>query len=302
MDLLVAMRIYMRVVERGSISGAAKDLGMGQPAVSERIDKLEKFLGTKLLMRSARSLSMTSEGNTFYRKSEELISAAAEAVSLVSHNRGVPDGLVRIAAAQCFGETVVPQVLGHVQAKHPQLKIDLVLKDSRVDPITEGVDISLRLGELGDGGFIAHPIGQVHRVLVASPTFLAKHGSIESPSDVVNHPFIRVKDIFANEQLPLVTNDGIIEHARICTAVTVSHWRPMLKMIEKGCGIGVVQSPGCHDAIRQGTLVRLLSNCTIPPFPVNALVQGRAPHPPRIRAVLELLKKEIPAILDIVNT
>jgi DNA-binding transcriptional LysR family regulator len=302
MDLLAAMRIYVRVVERGSISGAAKDLGMGQPAVSERIDKLEKFLGAKLLMRNARSLATTSEGETFYKKSGELISAAAEAISQISHAGGALDGIVRIAAAQCFGEMVVPQVLERLRAKHPQLKIDLVLKDSRVDPVTEGVDISLRLGELGNGGFIAHPIGKVHRMLVASPSFLAEHGPIGSPSDVANHPFIRVKEAFANEQLPLMTDGGIIEHAHICTAVTVSHWRPMLEMIEKGCGIGVVQSPGCYDSLRRGLLVRLLAKHTIPPFPVNALVQGRAPHPPRVRAVLELLKREIPAILDVTNT
>lgn len=302
MDLLAAMRIYMRVVERGSISGAARDLGMGQPAVSERIDKLEKFLGTKLLMRSARSLSTTSEGDTFYKKSRELITAAAEAVSLVSHTRSVLDGFVRIAAAQCFGEVVVPQVLAHVRARHPQLRIDLVLKDHRVDPVTEGVDISLRLGELGDGGFVAHPIGQVHRIIVASPRFLAKHGPIELPADVANHPFIRVKEVFSNEQLPLLTGSGIVEHARINTAVTVSHWRPMLEMIEKGCGIGVIQHPGCQDALRSGALVRLLPKYIVPPFQVNALVQGRTPHPPRIKAVLELLKREIPTILNVAIT
>ncbi|AIO37047.1 LysR family transcriptional regulator [Burkholderia cenocepacia] len=298
MDLLATMRIYVRVVERGTMSGAARDLDMGQPAVSERIDKLEKFLGTRLLMRSARTLTCTEEGRVFYERSKELLDAAADSIASVSKAEHTLSGTIRLASPQCFGEVVIPQALMHIRTLYPQLRIDLVLNDNIVDPVTEGVDISIRLGQLGDGGFVAHPIGHVGRVLVAAPSYLDRYGPIETTADLVKHPFIRVKGVFANEQLPLQNADGTLEHARIQTVMTTSHWRPMFDTIMAGGGIGVVQQPACANALAQGRLVELLPAYTIPDFALNALVQAHRPLPPRVRAIVDLLKKELPALLQ----
>ena len=297
MDLLATMRIYVRVVERGTMSGAARDLDMGQPAVSERIDKLEKFLGTRLLMRSARTLNCTEEGRIFYARSKELLEAAEDTIAAVSKTENTLVGTIRLAAPQCFGEVVMPQALMQIRTAYPRLHIDLVLNDNIVDPVTEGVDISMRLGQLGDGGFVAHPIGEVGRVLVAAPSYLDRFGPIETKSDLASHPFIRVKGIFANEQLPLQDEDKTVEYARIQTVMTTSHWRPMFDTIVAGGGIGVVQLPACITAFQQGKLVEILPRYTIPDYALNALVQAQRPLPPRVRAVVDLLKKEVPLLL-----
>ncbi|WP_322089620.1 LysR family transcriptional regulator [Burkholderia sp. BCC1999] len=297
MDLLATMRIYVRVVERGTMSGAARDLDMGQPAVSERIDKLEKFLGTRLLMRSARTLNCTEEGRIFYARSKELLEAAEDTIAAVSKTENTLVGTIRLAAPQCFGEVVMPHALMQIRTAYPRLHIDLVLNDNIVDPVTEGVDISMRLGQLGDGGFVAHPIGEVGRVLVAAPSYLDRFGPIETKTDLASHPFIRVKGIFANEQLPLQDEDKTVEYARIQTVMTTSHWRPMYDTIVAGGGIGVVQLPACITAFQQGKLVEILPRYTIPDFALNALVQAQRPLPPRVRAVVDLLKKEVPLLL-----
>lgn len=297
MDLLATMRIYVRVVERGTMSGAARDLDMGQPAVSERIDKLEKFLGTRLLMRSARTLNCTEEGRIFYARSKELLEAVEDTIAAVSKTENTLVGTIRLAAAQCFGEVVMPQALMQIRTAYPRLHIDLVLNDNIVDPVTEGVDISMRLGQLGDGGFVAHPIGEVGRVLVAAPSYLDRFGPIETKSDLASHPFIRVKGIFANEQLPLQDEDKTVEYARIQTVMTTSHWRPMFDTIVAGGGIGVVQLPACITAFQHGKLVEILPRYTIPDYALNALVQAQRPLPPRVRAVVDLLKKEVPLLL-----
>ena len=296
MDLLATMRIYVRVVERGTMSGAARDLDMGQPAVSERIEKLEKFLGARLLMRSARTLTCTEEGRVFYERSKELLDAAEDTVASVSKPEITLSGTIRIAAAQCFGEVVVPKALMHIRTAYPRLHIDLVLNDNIVDPVTEGVDISLRVGQLGDGGFVAHALGSIGRVLVAAPAYLDRCGPIATKADLMNHPFVRVKGIFANEQLPLQDEDGRLEYARIQTAMTTSHWRPMFDTILSGGGIGVVQQPACVNAFARGELVEILPQYTIPGFALNLLVAQR-PLPPRVRVIVDLLKQEIPALL-----
>ncbi|WP_338639686.1 LysR family transcriptional regulator [Burkholderia pyrrocinia] len=297
MDLLATMRIYVRVVERGTMSGAARDLDMGQPAVSERIERLEKHLGTRLLMRSARTLACTEEGRVFYERSKALLEAAEVAVASVSKTENALDGTIRLAAPQCFGEVVMPGMLMQVRTAYPKLHIDLVLNDDIVDPVTEGVDISIRVGQLGDGGFVAHALGEVGRMLVAAPSYLDRHGPIETKADLATHPFVRVKGVVANEQLPLQRAGGALEYARIRTVMTTSHWRPMFDMILAGGGIGVVQQPACADALALGTLVRILPQYEIPDFALNVLVHAQRPLPPRVRAIVDLLKKEIPPLL-----
>ncbi|MEK7948787.1 LysR substrate-binding domain-containing protein [Pigmentiphaga sp. YJ18] len=300
MDFLATARLYTRVVELGSMSAAAREFEMGQPAVSERIDRLEKYLSTKLLMRSARTLACTHEGQLFYDHSKALLALAETAIASVSirGKENLIRGPVRIASAHCPGEILLPSILMRARMKHPELRIDLVLNDTIVDPITEGVDISLRLGHVGEGRFVAYPLGNVRRVLVAAPSFLKHAGSISVPSDLSNHPFIRSKGTFANEQLPLITARQDTEFVRIQTMVTTSHWRPLYELLIAGGGIGVLHYAACANAVRSGALVRVLPSHSIPELPFHALVQGFRPASPRIRAVLEILKTEIPLALQ----
>ncbi|MFM0734040.1 LysR family transcriptional regulator [Paraburkholderia sediminicola] len=298
MNLLEAMRIYVRVVERESISGAARDLNIGQPAASERIERLEKYLGCRLLLRSARAFNCTPEGVTFYERSKRILHAVEQAIAEVSNDDQDLKGTIRIAAPHCFGETVVPEALALVRATYPQLDLELVLNDRIVDLVTEGVDISFRLGQLGEGAFIARQLGQVGRVLVAAPGYLSQHGSIAEPSDLAKHPFIRVQGMFGTDQLPLRHGVAVVESAPIRTAVKTSHWRPMYEMILSGVGIGVLEEPACVDALADGRLVRILPEFEVLPFDVNVLIQAQRPMPPRVRMIVTMLRKCASEILE----
>ena len=297
MNLLEAMRIYVRVVERGSISGAARDLNIGQPAASERIERLEKYLGCRLLRRSARAFNRTPEGVTFYHCSKRILHAVEQAVAEVSSDEQGLKGTIRIAAPHCFGETVVPEALTLVRTSYPQLDLELVLNDRIVDLVTEGVDISFRLGQLGEGAFIARQLGQVGRVLVAAPGYLSQHGPITEPSELVKHPFIRVQSMFGTDQLPLRHMATVVESAPIRTAVRTSHWRPMYEMILSGAGIGVLEEPACVDALAVGRLVRILPEFELPPFELNLLSQTQRQIPMRVQLIVTMLNHCTPEIL-----
>lgn len=301
MNLLEAMRIYVRVVERESISGAARDLNIGQPAASERIERLEKYLGCRLLLRSARAFNCTPEGLTFYERSKRILHAVEQAVAEVSSDGQDLKGTIRIAAPHCFGETIVPEALTRVRAAYPQLDLELVLNDRIVDLVTEGVDISFRLGQLGEGAFIARQLGQVGRVLVAAPGYLSRHGPITGPADLVNHPFIRVQGMFGAEQLPLRYMEAVVESAPIRTAVRTSHWRPMYEMILSGAGIGVLEEPACVEALAAGRLVRILPAFEVLSFDLNILTQAQRPVPPRVRMIVAMLRKCTSDILERVH-
>ncbi|MGS1005913.1 LysR family transcriptional regulator [Achromobacter anxifer] len=298
MDLLATIRIYLRVVERGTISGAARDLDMSQPSVSERIDKLERFLSARLLVRSSRKLSCTAEGRTFYEQGKHLLDTAEITINSVTLSDHQIQGSLRLAAPQCLGEIVVPKALMNIRTAHPDLYMDVTLSDAIADPVTEGVDISLRLGRLNEnGGYIAFPLGWVARKLVATPSYLATHGPIATPADLALHPFIRLKAFYVKDQVPLTHENGPVMQTRIKTAMTVSHWRPMYDLILSGGGIGILQHPACAKALAQGRLVELLDDYRVPPLALNALIPPLRPLPQRVRAVLDLLKRDIPALL-----
>jgi DNA-binding transcriptional LysR family regulator len=300
MDLLAAMRIFVRVVERGNLSRAARDLGIGQPAVSERIERLEQHLGVKLLRRNTRVVSCTDEGSLFYERSKQVVEAAQEACAAVSQQDHTLRGLLRIAAPQGIGEVVLPRILPGIREQHPQLTIDLILNDQIVDPVTEGVDISLRLGQLGEGSFIARRLGHVRRVLVAAPAYLERHGIPAQPGDLVAHPFIRVMGLFGDGVLRMLDAQQSLIPARVTAAISVSHWRPVHELLVAGAGIGVLQEPVCAHAIASGSLVRLLPDYTVPGFELHALCAQ--PMPSRTRAIMTLLERELPAALSAIET
>jgi DNA-binding transcriptional LysR family regulator len=185
-----------------------------------------------------------------------------------------------------------------IRSLYPLLQLDVVLNDKIVDPVTEGVDISLRLGRLNEGMFIAYKLGYVNRVLVASPSYLKKHGPINTPRDLASHPFIRVKGIFGSEQIPLERYGKHTESTPINTMVTTSHWRPMYRLLVDGEGIGVLQGPASIKAIKSGKLIELLPQYSIASFELNALIRPQRPIPKKVRTILDILKQEVPRVLN----
>lgn len=202
-------------------------------------------------------------------------------------------GVLSIAAPQGLGELVLPGMLARLRARHPQLRVDLILNDRIVDPVTEGVDISLRLGSPGEGNFVAQQLGYLQRVLVASPAYLRECGHIGALQDLTRHPFIHVKGLFGDGQLRLLDAQQKPVVAPITPAMSASHWRPVYEWLIAGAGIGVLQAPACADALANETLVRVLPGYSVPGFELHALFPAQRPIPAKTRATLALLKEEI---------
>ncbi|MBB2931579.1 LysR family transcriptional regulator [Paraburkholderia silvatlantica] len=297
MNLLEAMRIYTLAVERGSISGAARDANIGQPAASERIERLEKYLGCRLLLRNARTFKCTPEGEIFYARSRKILAAAEQAVAEVRSDGHTLRGTIRIGAPHCLGEVLLPSALGFVREAYPQLDIDLALNDRIVDLFAEGIDISFRQGPVDEGTFHAYHLGQVKRLLVASSEYLAQHAPIAEPSDLVEHAFIRIRSMFATGHLPLVDESAKRDNVAIRTTITTNHWNAMYQMIKDGLGIGVVEAFACVDAIASGELVPLLSQHCVPSQDLHLLVRAHRPTPMRVRTVTEIMKQCVPELL-----
>ena len=297
MDLLAAMRVFARVVERGNLSAAARDLGMGQPAVSERVARLEAYLRVRLLHRNTRSTVPTDLGLIFYERCKKALEAAAHAESISRKDAAALRGTLRVAAPHGLGELVLPKMLMRFRQDHPDLNVDLLLNDRIVDPVTEGVDLSLRLGDASQRNCLAEPVGHVKRMLVAAPAYLAARGAPAAPEELKSHPFMRVAGLF-NDGFLTLRRDRQIERFAVDTTWTVSNWRPLHALLLAGAGIGVLQTPSCRQDLAQGRLIRLLPDYEVPGFDLRLLYPKTRPVPEKTRRLAEFLKTELAACRD----
>jgi DNA-binding transcriptional LysR family regulator len=182
MDRLAAMEAFVRVVESGSFSAAARRLRVGQPAVSKTVAQLEARLGVRLLLRSSRGLTPTEAGQSFYERAQRAIDEADEA-ELAARGAGAGlTGRLRFSAAVTFARLQVIPRLPLFLAEHPALSVEAVLDDRRVDLIEEGIEVALRMGDLADSAMTARRIGRARRVVLATPGYLARAGEPTTPA------------------------------------------------------------------------------------------------------------------------
>ena len=190
MDRLQAMTVFVKVVEVGSFSGAARLLNVGQPSVSKVIAQLEAHLGTALLLRSTHGLTPTDAGQRYYERAARIIEDAREADSLARGSGKELSGRLRIAIPTTFGRIhLVPQ-LGQFTARYPGLELDVQMDDRRVDLISEGIDMAVRIGRPEDTAVIGRRLARGRRSVMASPAYLEKFAAPSAPADLENHQMV----------------------------------------------------------------------------------------------------------------
>jgi DNA-binding transcriptional LysR family regulator len=187
MDRHLAMEAFVRVIDTGSFSGAARQMQIGQPAVSKAVAQLEDWLGVRLLLRSTRSLAPTEAGQNFYAPAKRSLEEAEEAV-LAARGAGAGlTGKLRIAASVCFGRLHIMRQLPRFLEKHPALEIEMVLDDRPVNLVEEGIDVAFRSGALTNSALVARKIGEARRLVMATPIYFEKHGEPKSPAELIAH-------------------------------------------------------------------------------------------------------------------
>jgi DNA-binding transcriptional LysR family regulator len=180
------MRVFARAVETGSFSAVAREQGIGQPNVSRHVAALEQYLGTRLLHRSTRKLTLTPEGERYYAEARRVLDAVAEAESN-ARGEDTPSGLLRVACPTALGRThVLPRIRALLE-RHPAMDLDVQIGDRFIDLIEEGVDLAIRIGILRDSTLRARRIGTAERVCVASPEYLTTHPAPVVPEDLLRH-------------------------------------------------------------------------------------------------------------------
>ncbi len=187
MDKLEAMHAFVKVVALGSYAEAGRALGLTRSAVSKAVMELEQLLGARLLDRTTRRVSATEAGLAYYESCADILARVEETEMQVSRLHDEPKGVLKINAPVSFGVLHLGPLIAEFMASYPDLRIELTLNDRFIDPIEEGVDVTIRIGILADSSLIARRLAPARRVLVAAPDYLNRHGVPKAPDDLAQH-------------------------------------------------------------------------------------------------------------------
>lgn len=281
MDRHQSMATFVRVVETGSFSAAARLLRVGQPAVSKTVAALEERLGVRLLVRSTRRLHPTDAGQAYYERALRALAEADEAeVAARGLGRGL-EGRLRVCAPVTFARLHLAPKLGTFLATYPKLALDLVMDDRSVDLLSENIDVALRLGALADSSLSARKIGASPRVVVASLDYLAIHGAPKRPGDLLHHDAIVYSQSVGGEEWRF--RKGTAETSvRIRSRLSVSAAEGVREAVLAGLGLAIVSRWMMAPELDSGAVVPVLEDWTLPAidlwavFPAGRLPSARA--------------------------
>jgi len=295
MDRFSSMATFVRVAELGSLSAAARELGVSQPAVSQQITGLERHLGTRLFQRSTRKLALTSTGETYLRRARRIIDEVAEVEDNLVGLSAELKGSLRIQAPSGFGQKYLVPLIVDFHRRHPDLIVEVVLGDHLADLVEEGVDVAFRLGTLASAGLVARKIGSVSRILVASRDYVATHGNPETPDELARHFHVRFSWTPAGEHLILIGPQGrITVEARSIFRANNSF--VLVEAIRSGLGVGGVQLPLVHDLLEKGELFRVMQHYAYPPMDLHAVYPSRRFIPRKVRALVDHIVGNLPHV------
>jgi DNA-binding transcriptional LysR family regulator len=279
MDRLQAMAAFVRVVETGSFSGAARYIGVGQPAISKTIAQLEDRLQVRLLVRSTHGLTPTDAGLRFYERAKTAIHEADEA-ELEARGAGAGlTGQLRVSAATTFARLLVVPRLPEFLTQHPDLEIDIVLDDRVIDLVSEGVDLSLRMGQLSDSSAVARRLARGRRSVIATPAYLEQAGFPAVPAELATHEAIVYSQLENNW---MFRKDGAEASVAIRGRVRVSAAEGIRAAVLADMGLTVNSDWMFAPELESGAVVRVLADWELPPvdlwavFPTGRLASAKA--------------------------
>jgi DNA-binding transcriptional LysR family regulator len=303
-DRLDAMKTYLRVVEAGSFSSVARQAGTTQSAVSKQVLALETHLGTKLLARTTRSISLTDEGRAYYEAARRIVADVDEAEEQLHRGQTDLGGRLRIGASTGFGRFVLYPVVREFMRLHPGIEIDLQLNDRFVDIVAEGLDVAIRVGELTDSSLHATRLGTAQRSVVATRELAAKlnreHNLPTRPEHLAEHNCVIYTGLVTpNLWIFDAVDGGATAGARVRVQgrFATSSTELVREAVLSGLGIGFAPNWFFTKELAAGEVVRLLPKFAPRPLPINAVYPVARKHSRRLGAFVELAKAQI-GVLD----
>jgi DNA-binding transcriptional LysR family regulator len=291
-DKLNAMAIFVRVVERGSFSAVARELQTSQPTISKVLQALESELGGKLIARSTRKLSLTDEGQRYYNECRHILAAVDAAEHSFQSGRESIAGHLRIGSSVSFGRLQIAPRLPAFLKRYPQVQIDLQLSDQNQDLVSEGLDVTFRIGELNDSGLIARHIGTTHRVTVAAPDYLALHGQPQTPDELRKHNCLQF-NLLNSQNLWVYERDARRHEVRIRGNAQSNNSEAIREMVLGGLGISLSPVWLFSEDLNAGRVQAILQDYTAQSLPIHAVSPANRRQSARVKAFVDYMSQAL---------
>lgn len=290
MDRLSQMQLFARIVESGSFSAVAREMGMIQPTVSKQLTTLEEKLGVRLLNRTTRRLSLTDAGREYYQRCKRILDEIQEMEADVSELQNRPTGTLRINAPVAFGQMHLVPLVFRFRRLYPTLGVDLAFNDRYVDLVQEGFDVAIRFGELADSQLVARHVGSSARVCVASPVYLGAKGTPRTPSDLRKHNCITYTYFFSSEWS--FEGLGAAEQVRVSGDFRANSGLTIRLAALEGIGIANVPAFVVREDIETGRLVQVLAEYGPAPVRISAVYPSARLLSRKVKLFIDYIQAE----------
>jgi molybdate transport repressor ModE-like protein len=289
-DKFAAMRVFVKISEAGSLSAAGRQLGLSLNSVSRQLIALEQMLGTTLVERTTRHLSLTEAGRLYQERAKEILEEVAEAERGLTAQTGVASGRLYVSAPSLLGRMRLSPMLPTFLAEQTQVSIDLMLADRPIRLAEEGIDVALRVGPLEDSGLIARKLDDIQLVVCAAPDYLRRRGEPATPDDLIEHDCLGFGDVPGVAEWSF--QDGAARRAvRISTRLCANDLDALVRAVLAGVGLARVPSWQVAHFLADGRLRIVLEAYQRPPTPLSILTLRNRLRLPKVRAFVDFLQR-----------
>ncbi|MDN0085695.1 LysR family transcriptional regulator [Crenobacter sp. SG2305] len=297
------MLTFLRIVEAGSLSAAAVQLGTTQPTISRRLQMLERSLGLRLLQRTTHTMRLTQDGERCYERAKELLAGWARFESELKGAREEPEGILRVIVPHAFGQERLIGPLARYLRQHAGMSVEWLLHDDRAiqDYIAAGIDCAIQVGEVTDPGLIAIALAQVPRIVVAAPDLLNGRPVPQDAAELVELPWLALRTFYRNEVL--LTHSVTRKRKRISIKPRFStdSLYALRSAAMQGVGVGIGSHWVMTEALASGQLIQLTPEWQAEPLPVSLVYPYARFYPARLRRFIDLIRAEAGVIFGGMN-
>ena len=293
-DRIDLIQTFVRIVQAGSLSAAAAQMGTTQPTVSRRLQQLERSLGVRLLQRSTHAMKLTEDGERCFERAKDLL-AGWEAFETDLRGAGVEaSGSLRVVVPHAFGQQQLIGPLAEFMRRHPRINVDWMLHERPNDFVGQGLDCAIHVGEVTDSSLVAIKLAEVPRIMVATPAVLAGH-KIQAPGDLAVLPWLAISHFYRRQISLQHAHSGERAEVAIQPRLVSDNLHALCNATLEGLGVCIVSAWMVAEHVQSGRLVEVLPDWRADALPVSVLYPYARHYPARLRLFVELMKEVMPA-------
>jgi DNA-binding transcriptional LysR family regulator len=286
--------MFVKVVEKGSFTAAAQALGVPKATLSRKVTELEQRLGTRLLKRTTRKLGLTEAGTLYYERSARIAQDLTEAESAVSQLNSSPRGWLRFTAPYSLGTDAITPLLPEFMARYPDVRVETLLTNDKVDLVASEMDVALRVGNLPDSSLSARRLATINMHVYASPDYLARHGEPLRPADLEHHRTVAFSQQKHNGRyIWELANGRETVEAQVNPVLVANDPPALFNAVIAGVGLAMLGDPFGKAALEHGRLRRVLNPWVGPTLELNAVFPPGRMHAPKVKAFVDFLSENL---------